>query len=66
MAWSKQFFIAAAIFTGFTTLQIITGENLGKYHPQSIDRVQHLGWYLLPIVFCLVGFALRAHENRKK
>jgi hypothetical protein len=66
MPWSNQFFIGAAIFAGFTTLEMITGEKLSKYNQSSIDRVQHLGWYLIPIAFCIVGFAFRANEKRKK
>jgi amino acid permease len=65
MPWSNQFFIGAAIFAAFTTLEIIIGQRLSKYHPHSIDRIHHLGWYLLPLCFCLFGFAFRAYEKRK-
>jgi Na+-driven multidrug efflux pump len=63
--WSTQFFIGAAIFGAFTTLEIIVGQKLSKWNPHQIDRVEHLAWYFLPISFGLIGWIFRIYENNK-
>ena len=63
--WSKQFFICASIFAGVISLEICLGQTIGK-HPREIRRLDHVGWFTLPLLFLIFGLVFRAFEKKEK
>jgi hypothetical protein len=56
----------ATLFAGAITLEIIVGESFAKYSPHRINRIDHLAWFILPLVLYAVGSGFLVYENRSK
>jgi cytochrome b561 len=67
ISWSEAVFSLAAILAALITFEVVIGEIPGKYPriPRTIDRVEHLWYYIIPFALFFVGWIIKGYENRK-